>query len=64
MEGPVNRLLKQSEVASMIGMSEAYLEQSRFRKTGMPYVKIGRSVRYRANDVQSWLDKHVVGSGI
>jgi len=59
-----DRLLNQSQVASLIGMSEAWLEQCRFRKIGIPYVKIGRSVRYRTSDVQSWIESNVVGTGI
>lgn len=54
------RLLRQREVAQMIGMSEAWLEQSRFRGTGIPYIKCGRSVRYRHSDVIEWLEMHSV----
>lgn len=59
-----DRLLKQKEVAEWIGMSEAWMEQCRFRGTGIPYIKMGRACRYRASDVQRWLDEHIVGSGI
>lgn len=55
-----DRLLKQKEVAEMIGMSEAWLEQCRFRKTGIPFVKMERACRYRLSDVQSWLEQHLV----
>jgi predicted DNA-binding transcriptional regulator AlpA len=57
------RLLRQAEVAKMIGMSEAWLEQSRFHGTGIPYIKIGRSVRYRSQDVQRWLQERYVTCG-
>jgi len=59
-----NKLLNQKEVAEMIGMSEAWLEQARFKKTGLPWVKIGRSVRYRVSDVQHFIESNVIGSGI
>jgi predicted DNA-binding transcriptional regulator AlpA len=55
-----NRLMPQQEVAALIGMSPAWLEQCRFRKTGIPYVKLGRAVRYRLKDVMEWLEAHSV----
>ena len=51
-----NKLMRQSEVAELIGMSEAWLEQCRFRKTGISFIKVGRSVRYRYEDVMAWLE--------
>jgi predicted DNA-binding transcriptional regulator AlpA len=59
-----DRLLNQKEVAEWLGMSIAWMEMSRFRGVGIPYVKIGRACRYRTSDVKSWIDSHVVGSGI
>jgi predicted DNA-binding transcriptional regulator AlpA len=57
-------LLKQKEVATWTGMSEAWLEQSRFKGIGIPYIKIGRAVRYRTEDVQQWIESHYVAAGI
>lgn len=59
-----DRLMKQVEVEEWIGMSKAWFEISRFKGTGIPYVKIGRSVRYRASDVKRFIDDHMVGAGI
>jgi len=59
-----DKLLTQQEVATWTGMSIAWFEMSRFKRTGIPYVKIGRSVRYRVSDVQNWIDSHVIGTGI
>lgn len=59
-----DKLLTQQEVAAWTGMSSAWFEQCRFKGTGIPYVKIGRAVRYRSSDVQRWIDAHVVGTGI
>ena len=58
------RLLNQKKVAEWLGMSEAWMEQCRFKGTGIPYIKIGRACRYRASDVQRLIDDHTVGSGI
>lgn len=64
MDEKFDRLLSQQEVCNWTSMSPAWFEQNRFRGTGIPYVKIGRSVRYRASDVQRWIDEHVIGTGI
>lgn len=64
MAEQVDRLLTQKEVVDWTGMSPAWFEMSRFKGTGIPYVKIGRAVRYRTSDVQKWINDHVVGGGI
>lgn len=64
MAEQVDRLLTQKEVADWTGMSPAWFEMARFKGTGIPYVKIGRAVRYRTSDVQNWINDHVVGGGI
>jgi predicted DNA-binding transcriptional regulator AlpA len=51
-----DRLLKQGEVAELIAMSPAWLEQQRFKKTGLPVVRIGRACRYRLSDVLEFIE--------
>jgi len=60
----IDKLLNQKEVSEWTGMSLAWFEISRFKGTGIPYVKIGRSVRYKTSDVQRWINSHVVCTGI
>lgn len=60
----VDRLLTQKEVVDWTGMSPAWFEMARFKGTGIPYVKIGRAVRYRTSDIQKWINDHIVGTGI
>jgi len=60
----IDRLLTQNQVVDWTGMSSAWFEQCRFKGAGIPYIKIGRSVRYRTSDVQRWIDEHVIGNGI
>lgn len=64
MADQIDKLLTQQQVVEWTGMSSAWFEMSRFKGTGMPYVKIGRSVRYRTSDVQRWINDHLVGTGI
>lgn len=44
-------LLTQDEVADYLRISPKTLERDRWLKQGLPFVKVGRAVRYRAADV-------------
>jgi predicted DNA-binding transcriptional regulator AlpA len=54
----VMELLTQREVSKMINMSEAWLEQKRCKGGGIPFIKIGRSVKYDRKDVEEFIEKH------
>jgi predicted DNA-binding transcriptional regulator AlpA len=51
-------MLTQKEVSKMINMSEAWLEQKRCKGGGIPYIKIGRSVKYDINDVEKYIQNN------
>jgi excisionase family DNA binding protein len=51
-----NDLLKAEEVANLTGLSVETLAQWRSQKRGIPYLKIGRAVRYDSADVQTYLE--------
>ena len=59
---PSSRSLTEIQAARYIGMSRSYLAQSRMdgnrdkRTPAPPFIKIGRSVRYLREDLDSWLD--------
>lgn len=55
-----NRLLTPEEVSAFIGVPVATLAQWRYRKTGIPYLRIGRLVRYSQADVESFLQRSKV----
>lgn len=59
-----DKLLTQNEVVEWTGMSPAWFEMNRFKGTGIPYVRLGRAVRYKVSEVQRWIDSHVVGTCI
>lgn len=44
------------ELGMRLGKSPAVLAQWRYLGTGPKFIKIGRSVRYRASDVEAWLE--------
>jgi excisionase family DNA binding protein len=49
-------LLKPEEVADLTGLSVETLAQWRSQKRGIPYLKIGKVVRYDPADVQAYLE--------
>ncbi|MBI2834772.1 MAG: helix-turn-helix domain-containing protein [Acidobacteria bacterium] len=53
-------ILREVDAARFIGMSRAYLRMSRWRGSGPPYLRIGRSIRYRVAALDKWLDTHRV----
>ena len=53
-----NDLLDQTQLARLLGKSEFWVERCRWAGNGVPYVKIGRTVRYRRADVDAWLSAH------
>ena len=49
-------LLTTKEVADMTGLSQETLAQWRSQRRGIPYLKMGRAVRYDSADVQAYLE--------
>jgi len=50
------KLLTETEVAKLLGLSPRTLQAWRYRGGHTPpFIKVGRSVRYRRADVLSWL---------
>ncbi|WP_240777258.1 helix-turn-helix transcriptional regulator [Nonomuraea basaltis] len=48
---------KPLEVADYLGIPEATLKQWRWLGKGPKFVPVGRHVRYRWSDVETWLDE-------
>lgn len=46
-------------LAKYLGKSVAWCERARWEGTGPCYIKLGRHVRYRVEDVLSWMDQNV-----
>lgn len=56
-------LLNTPEAAAIIGCTPDTLTTWRCtRAVKVPYVKIGRLVRYRRSDIDAYLDGHTVGA--
>ena len=54
------RLLSVKQASLYTGLSESTLNNARWRGDGPPYIKLGRSVRYRAKDLISYIDTREV----
>jgi hypothetical protein len=52
-------LLTDSELERALGVAKGWAAKDRVAKARIPYVKIGRSVRYRLSDVQAFIDASV-----
>jgi excisionase family DNA binding protein len=55
-------LMTQRQVAELTHISERTLERWRVIGSDLPYVKLGYRVMYRREDVEKWIDSHVVNS--
>ena len=54
------RYLNEVQVSNMTGRALSTLRNERARNEGMPYIKIGRSVRYDLVDVIRFMDAHKI----
>jgi len=55
-----HQYLNEKEVAKITRLSLATLRNDRFLSRGIPYVKIGRSVRYSLEDVIGYMESHKI----
>jgi len=51
-------LFSQETVAAIRDCSLATLERDRWIGSGIPFIKMGRLVRYRKADIRAWLEGH------
>lgn len=54
---PPDALFPQEPIAAVLDCSPAKLERERWEGGGIPFLKIGRNVRYRKRDVLDWLNR-------
>ncbi len=56
----VPKLLSESEVEKEYGLTRAWLRSKRFSREGPPFLKIGKMVRYRREDIESFLSDGLI----
>jgi predicted DNA-binding transcriptional regulator AlpA len=49
----INSLLNEKQVADLLGLSIQTLRNDRATRRKFPYIKIGKSVRYRPEDIEA-----------
>lgn len=57
----IENLLNEHDVARITGLSVAPVRRWRLLRQGPTYLKIGSSVRYRAEDISAWLESRPTG---
>lgn len=57
----MEKLLDERETAWLLEMSVSWLRYGRSVGTGPAFVKIGRAVRYRPEDITAWLNSQFSG---
>ncbi len=55
---PDNALFNQETLAAIRDCSLATIERDRWAGTGVPFIKMGRAVRYRKSDICAWLARY------
>ena len=58
----VDELINEQEAARLRGQSVRTLQAERVKGGGCPFVKLGRSVRYRRSDIMDYIEQRVVSS--
>jgi predicted DNA-binding transcriptional regulator AlpA len=59
----VQELLTERDVARITGLSVASVRRWRLRRQGPRYLKIGSAVRYRSEDISTWIESRPTGGG-
>lgn len=52
------RLLTTAQAAAYLGVSKAFLERDRWAGARIPFVRIGRTIRYDLGDLENYIDAH------
>ncbi len=59
----VDNLMSESEVALFLGVTISMLQKKRARREAdLPFVRVGRLVRYRRGDVRAYVERNLTTS--
>lgn len=56
----MTELLTTAEAAQVLGVQPQSLAVWRLRGENLPFIKVGRLVRYRRSDVEKWLEAQTI----
>jgi predicted DNA-binding transcriptional regulator AlpA len=57
---PTPVLVSERDAAQYISMSIDFLRHARMQGSGPSYIRLGRSIRYRVESLDRWLDERMV----
>jgi predicted DNA-binding transcriptional regulator AlpA len=63
IEKAIETLLDEHDVARITALSVASVRRWRLLRQGPKYLKIGAAVRYRTEDIRTWLESRPAGGG-
>ena len=64
-KNPTNQLVNRHEAAQFLGVAENTLAVwATNKRYNLPYVKIGRCVRYKLSDLNAFIEKRTLSGGI
>lgn len=55
-----NHVVNENQAAKIIGRAVQTLRNDRHLRQGPPYIKLGRSVRYKVGDLLDYIESHRV----
>ena len=58
------KLLCEKEVETIYGLNARTLQRDRTTQSGIPYLKIGRRIRYHIDDIEKYLQQCKVGQWV
>ncbi|MEH6594012.1 MAG: helix-turn-helix domain-containing protein [Colwellia polaris] len=59
-----NKLISAGQAAEILGLKESTLAQFRWRgDKRLPWVKLGKSIRYKLSDIESFIERSTIGKG-
>ena len=53
-----NQVINETQAAEILGRAVQTLRNDRHLRKGPAYLKLGRSVKYRVNDLVDYMEKH------
>jgi Helix-turn-helix domain len=56
----IDKLINTQQLSEMLQIQPSTINKARVMRTGIPFVKINRSVRYKLSDIQDYLDSNRV----
>ena len=64
-ESRIEKLISAGETASILGLKESTLAQFRWRgDKRLPWVKLGKSIRYKLSDIEAFIERSTIGKGV